>query len=39
MPHYELTREEIEQVLRNERVMRIGFDVGPERFLVPLGYL
>src|SRR5262245_12511112 len=39
MPHYELKREEIEKVLRDERVMRVGFDVGPDRFLVPLGYL
>jgi uncharacterized protein len=39
MPHYELTREEIEKVLRDERVMRVGFDVGPDRFLVPHGYL
>jgi nitroimidazol reductase NimA-like FMN-containing flavoprotein (pyridoxamine 5'-phosphate oxidase superfamily) len=39
MPHYELTQPEIEEVLRGERVVRIGFDVGSDRFLVPLGYL
>lgn len=39
MPLIELTREEIEAFLARGRVVRVCFQAGEERHLVPLGYV
>lgn len=35
----EMREEEIERVLSEQRTVRIGFAVGEERYLIPLGYV
>jgi nitroimidazol reductase NimA-like FMN-containing flavoprotein (pyridoxamine 5'-phosphate oxidase superfamily) len=39
MAHRDLSQGEIEEILMSERVVRIAFCAGRERYLVPLGYV
>ena len=39
MAFKELTAAEIDRVLADERVMRVAFEAGGERYLVPLGFV
>ena len=39
MAFKELTTAEVERLLRDERIIRIGFEANGERFLVPLGFV
>jgi nitroimidazol reductase NimA-like FMN-containing flavoprotein (pyridoxamine 5'-phosphate oxidase superfamily) len=35
----QLSQAEIDDLLRVERIMRVGFDANDERYLVPLGFV
>ena len=39
MAHRDLSRNEIEELLRSERVVRIALHAAGERYLVPVGYV
>ncbi|HEX9407400.1 MAG TPA: pyridoxamine 5'-phosphate oxidase family protein [Thermoanaerobaculia bacterium] len=39
MAQRELTREEIEQLLRSQRIVRVAFSVEGRLYLLPLGYV
>ena len=39
MAQRELTREEMEQLLRSQRIVRVAFSAGERLYLLPLGYI